>query len=223
MLWQHARRGSQRRWWQEPWGEDGGTEGWGPDGPLPPSSSGGALPSAEQVITFFCCDGSMVQLGARPSPLQQAERRSARRHSAADSMPLPEEQGLCIGSVFTIRATNGHDVKRKLDLRGFCFSTERLFERVEDTVLARGGEVFEAERLLKRCPAVTLLCCAVLRHFCAPLLCDAVPRHVVLFAVCCVRCVITSRFEWQHHSRLPLTCSGVHEALVMTVAIPLLW
>lgn len=162
----HARRGSQRRWWQEPWGEDGGTEGWGPDGPLPPSSSGGALPSAEQVITFFCCDGSMVQLGARPSPLQQAERRSSRRHSAADSMPLPEEQGLCIGSVFTIRATNGHDVKRKLDLRGFCFSTERLFERVEDTVLARGGEVFETERLLK---------------------------------------------------------SGVHEALVMTVAIPLLW
>lgn len=36
----------------------------------------------------------------------------------------------------------------------FCQSTELLFERVEDAVVSRGGEVFETERQLKRCAGV---------------------------------------------------------------------
>lgn len=51
--------------------------------------------------------------------------------------------------MFTISATNGIDAARRLNLLGFCFSTEQLFERVEDTVLRRGGEVFETRRQLK--------------------------------------------------------------------------
>ena len=35
-------------------------------------------------------------------------------------------QGLCIGSVFTISATNGIDAARRLNLLGFCFSTEQV-------------------------------------------------------------------------------------------------
>lgn len=161
-----ARHGPRRRWWSESWeADDAGAEGWGLDGPLAPGSSDAPI-FVDQITTFFCSDGSVVQLGATPHLLQQLERRGAQRRSEGDTLPLPGEQGLCIGSVFRISATNGIEPSRRVNLAGFCFSTEQLYERVEDTVLARGGEVFETQRLLK---------------------------------------------------------SGVHEALVMTVAIPLLW
>jgi hypothetical protein len=125
-------------------------EGWGLDGPLAyggGSAAGGSLPSREQLTTFFCCDGSIAQLGPRPNPAHP----EGRSRPAGGALPLPDEQGLCIGSVFAISASNGVDAKRSLALRGFCFSAEQLCQRVEDTVLARGGEVFETRRLLKRC------------------------------------------------------------------------
>ena len=59
-------------------------------------------------------------------------------------------------SVFSISASNGVDMARRLTLLGFCYSAEQLFERVEDTVLARGGEVWETQRQLKRCAGSVL-------------------------------------------------------------------
>lgn len=58
-------------------------------------------------------------------------------------------------SVFSISASNGVDMARRLTLLGFCYSAEQLFERVEDTVLARGGEVWETQRQLKRCASAS--------------------------------------------------------------------
>lgn len=139
------------RWWAgggSPWGDDDSS----PLFDLSASSAGldgSPPPHSEPVTTIFCSDGSIVTLGPqRRHPLQAAERRSARRASL-DPLPLPEEQGLCIGSVFRISASNGVDVARRLTLLGFCYSAEQLFERVEDTVLARGGEVWETQRQLK--------------------------------------------------------------------------
>ena len=148
-LLQHARHGPRRRWWSDAWEDDSAGSGSGldafPDG-------GSAVPAflAEEVTTVFCSDGSVVRLGQAPHPLQQAERRAARGRPPADALPLPGEQGLCIGSVFSVSATNGIEPARRINLLGFCFSTEQLFERVEQTVLARGGEVFETQRQLKR-------------------------------------------------------------------------
>ncbi len=82
------------------------------------------------------------------APLAQLERLSLRK--ARNPLPTAEEQGLCIGSLFTICATNGYDVSRKINFFGFCQSAEFLFEHVEDAVVSRGGEVFETERQLKR-------------------------------------------------------------------------
>ncbi|KAL4421153.1 hypothetical protein ABPG77_000788 [Micractinium sp. CCAP 211/92] len=155
---QHARYGSRRRWWSDAWEDDPGNEPGGPS-----SLDGGSAARSEQVTTIFCSDGSVVQLGAVPNPaLAELERRRQQRvedglgadllGSAADGaapLPLPREQGLCIGSVFTISATNGIDAARRLNLLGFCFSTEQLFKRVEETVLRRGGEIFETRRQLK--------------------------------------------------------------------------
>jgi hypothetical protein len=89
------------RWWA------GGSSPWGGDDDASPlfdlsGSSAGldgspAPSNREPVTTIFCSDGSIVTLGPqRRHPLQAAERRSARRASF-DPLPLPEEQGLCIG------------------------------------------------------------------------------------------------------------------------------
>ena len=78
----------------------------------------------------------------------QLERLSLRRLSAP--LPTAEEQGICVGSLFTICATNGYEVTRKINFFGFCQSAEYLFEHVEDAVVSRGGEVFETERQLRR-------------------------------------------------------------------------
>ncbi len=112
LLMQHARYGSRRRWWSDAWEDDPGNEPGGPS-----SLDGGSAARSEQVTTIFCSDGSVVQLGAVPNPaLAELERRRQQRvedglgadllGSAADGaapLPLPREQGLCIGSVFTIR------------------------------------------------------------------------------------------------------------------------
>ncbi|GAB4819217.1 hypothetical protein N2152v2_006263 [Parachlorella kessleri] len=75
------------------------------------------------------------------------ERLSLRRLSAP--LPTADEQGICVGSLFTICATNGYDVTRKINFFGFCQSAEYLFEHVEDAVVSRGGEVFETECQLR--------------------------------------------------------------------------
>ena len=98
-LLQGARGAGGARWWA------GGSSPWGGDDEAPLFDlSGGAsgldgspAPDSEAVTTIFCSDGSIVTLGPqRRHPLQAAERRSARRASI-DPLPLPGEQGLCIG------------------------------------------------------------------------------------------------------------------------------
>lgn len=55
-------------------------------------------------------------------------------------------QGLCLGALFDIAATNGLDMGRRLCIYGFCRSVEMLSDVVEDTVLEYGGEVVAAEK-----------------------------------------------------------------------------
>lgn len=109
---QSARYGPRRRWWSEAW-EDGPGSEPGRDG----SQDDGSAVRPEQVTTIFCGDGSVVRLGAVPNPaLAELERRRQQAPDAgfgadllggsaggAAPLPLPREQGLCIGSVFTIR------------------------------------------------------------------------------------------------------------------------
>lgn len=92
-------------------------------------------------------DGTITNIPSLPTRLQQLERLTLR--PAQDPLPTSEEQGLCIGGVFTIAATNGCDASRRVNFFGFCHSTEVLFERVEDAVVRRGGEIFVTERQLK--------------------------------------------------------------------------
>eukprot|EP00887_Chlorella_sp_A99_P001762 scaffold19.g1762.t1 len=100
----------------------------------------------ELLITVFGADGTLTTIPALP---RRAGAAPPPRRGRRAPLPLPAEQGLCIGSIFAIAATNGVDATRRLNLLGFCQSIEELQERVEDAVLARGGEVFEAEAQLK--------------------------------------------------------------------------
>lgn len=106
---QRARYGSRRRWWSDAWEDEPGSE--------PAGLDGGAAARPEQVTTIFCSDGSVVRLGAVPNPalaeLERQRRQGQQGGLEPDllgggrgntaPLPLPREQGLCIGSVFTIR------------------------------------------------------------------------------------------------------------------------
>ena len=88
--------------------------------------------------------------------------------------------------------------------QGFCQSVEELHERVEDTVIARGGEVFEAQAQLKGSGLHQQLasrrCCSSCRCCCR-----------------CCRCALL---------RLSALMQALPTALYvqrMTVALPLLW
>ncbi|KAL9272349.1 hypothetical protein AKJ16_DCAP22509 [Drosera capensis] len=56
---------------------------------------------------------------------------------------MDPSQSLCLGALFDIAATNGHDMGRRLCIIGFCRSIEMLSDVVEDTVLEHGGVVAE--------------------------------------------------------------------------------
>ncbi|XP_057999564.1 uncharacterized protein LOC110666261 [Hevea brasiliensis] len=62
---------------------------------------------------------------------------------------MDPNQGLCLGVLFDIAATNGFDMDRRLCIFGFCRSIEMLSDVVEDTVLEHGGEVVAAEKAIK--------------------------------------------------------------------------
>ncbi|XP_058083939.1 uncharacterized protein LOC131231671 isoform X3 [Magnolia sinica] len=59
---------------------------------------------------------------------------------------MDPNQGLCLGALFDIAATNGLDMGRRLCIFGFCRSIEMLSDVVEDAVLEHGGEVVAAEK-----------------------------------------------------------------------------
>ncbi|CAH2058979.1 unnamed protein product [Thlaspi arvense] len=104
----------------------------------------------EERITLFTSDG-LIQIGGNMVP-----RRINKKHGRSKSpekLPKFQEssymdpaQGLCLGALFDIAATNGLDMGRRLCIYGFCRSVEMLSDVVEDTVLEYGGEVVAAEK-----------------------------------------------------------------------------
>lgn len=108
--------------------------------------SGGVDRGQEEVITIFMRDGKIATMPIQLSKVPVEHRTDIfLAPGSVISLPLAEEQGLCIGAVFTICATNGIDLTRRVRASGFCQSVERLSETVEKTVVQRGGEVWNVE------------------------------------------------------------------------------
>ncbi|XP_020884742.1 uncharacterized protein LOC9315697 [Arabidopsis lyrata subsp. lyrata] len=112
----------------------------------------------EERITLFTTDG-LVQIGGNMShnskTSQNVEPVSNKKHGRSkspekhqkfqESAYMDPAQGLCLGALFDIAATNGLDMGRRLCIFGFCRSVEMLSDVVEDTVLEHGGEIVATE------------------------------------------------------------------------------
>lgn len=161
-------------------------------------------------------------------------------------------------------ATNGIDAARRLNLCGFCFSTEQLFERVEETVLRRGGEIFETRRQLKRwavlrparcwalpglpdvapagdmgaaepgtvpgpvwmecwCGAVFELRSGASKAQCQDIVVGCRPPMHLPALPCLPSPPALPSWQSPAFPHVPPHCSGVHEVLHMSLAIPLLF
>ncbi|KAJ0967307.1 hypothetical protein J5N97_024224 [Dioscorea zingiberensis] len=128
-----------------------------PFGPYPwePSLSSGDGSTIqwmpEDRITLFTSEG-LIQIGGsfvpRRFPLSDKSRQKApqRFQRFQESDYMDPNQGLCLGALFDIAATNGLDMGRRLCIFGFCRSIEMLSDVVEDIVLEHGGEVVVAEK-----------------------------------------------------------------------------
>ncbi|XP_009771393.1 uncharacterized protein [Nicotiana sylvestris] len=129
-------------------------------GPYPWESSDSDDPSVqwvqEEKITLFTADG-LIQIGGNMVPRQMSSfdkkqgklKASPRFQRFRESSYMDPNQGLCLGALFDIAATNGLDMGRKLCIIGFCRSIEMLSDVVEDTVLEHGGEIVSAEKARK--------------------------------------------------------------------------
>ncbi|KAK7856744.1 uncharacterized protein LOC112025710 [Quercus suber] len=110
----------------------------------------------EERITLFTADG-LIQIGGSlvPQCVSSSEKKQGRSRTAQrfqrfqESDYMDPEQGLCLGALFDIAATNGLDMGRRLCIIGFCRSIEMLSDVVEDTVLEHGGEIVAAEKATK--------------------------------------------------------------------------
>jgi hypothetical protein len=130
-----------------------------------------------QFITVFSSDGTITTIPPiSPHKLEEAglanDFSTTTSNNTLISLPTPQEQGLCIGSIFSISATNGVDVTRRINVLGFCQSVEMLHDSVERKVAQRGGEVFRVERKLKSGVHETLTMTVAL-----PLLFGVPPEH----------------------------------------------
>ncbi|XP_050243176.1 uncharacterized protein LOC126691897 isoform X1 [Quercus robur] len=110
----------------------------------------------EERITLFTADG-LIQIGGSlvPQRVSSSEKKQGRSRTSQrfqrfqESDYMDPEQGLCLGALFDIAATNGLDMGRRLCIIGFCRSIEMLSDVVEDTVLEHGGEIVTAEKATK--------------------------------------------------------------------------
>ncbi|KAA8518715.1 hypothetical protein F0562_016511 [Nyssa sinensis] len=108
----------------------------------------------EERITLFTADG-LIQIGGSvvPRHISSSDKKqgktSQRFQRFKESDYMDPNQGLCLGALFDIAATNGLDMGRRLCILGFCRSIEMLSDVVEDTVLEHGGEVVAAEKASK--------------------------------------------------------------------------
>ncbi|ESQ52317.1 hypothetical protein EUTSA_v10017183mg [Eutrema salsugineum] len=105
----------------------------------------------EERITLFTSDG-LIQIGGNMVPRRvkssnkHGRSKSPEKHQKfQESAYMDPAQGLCLGALFDIAATNGLDMGRRLCIYGFCRSVEMLSDVVEDTVLEHGGEVVATE------------------------------------------------------------------------------
>ncbi|KAK4750071.1 hypothetical protein SAY87_027520 [Trapa incisa] len=111
---------------------------------------------SEERVTLFTSDG-LIQIGGSMVPQrigssdkkQGKARTSQRFQRFQESDYMDPVQGLCLGALFDIAATNGLDTGRRLCIFGFCRSIEMLSDVVEDTVLEHGGEIVAAEKAIK--------------------------------------------------------------------------
>ncbi|GAB2300623.1 hypothetical protein Dimus_034657 [Dionaea muscipula] len=108
----------------------------------------------EDRVTLFTDDG-LIQIGGSlvPRRVTSSERKQARSKASQRYQRFQEKdymdpsQSLCLGALFDIAATNGHDMSRRLCIIGFCRSIEMLSDVVEDTVLEHGGRLLLLRRL----------------------------------------------------------------------------
>ncbi|KFK36565.1 hypothetical protein AALP_AA4G140200 [Arabis alpina] len=105
----------------------------------------------EERITLFTSDG-LIQIGGnmvprriKPSHKNGRSKSPEKHQKFQESSYMDPAQGLCLGALFDIAATNGLDMGRRLCIYGFCRSVEMLSDVVEDTVLEHGGEIVAAE------------------------------------------------------------------------------
>ncbi|RWR91573.1 hypothetical protein CKAN_02073600 [Cinnamomum micranthum f. kanehirae] len=128
-----------------PWDSSSAAQGEG---------AGGAIHWVpEDRITLFTADG-LIQIGGSLVPRQfpaynKRGKASQRFQRFQERNYMDPNQGLCLGALFDIAATNGLDMGRRLCIYGFCRSIEMLSDVVEDTVLEHGGEVVAAEKASK--------------------------------------------------------------------------
>ncbi|KAI4318862.1 hypothetical protein MLD38_032521 [Melastoma candidum] len=109
----------------------------------------------EERVTLFTSEG-LVQIGGSLVPRRIASDKKQGKSKISERPPrfqesdyMDPDQGLCLGALFDIAATNGLDMGRRLCILGFCRSIEMLSDVVEDAVLEHGGEVVAAEKALK--------------------------------------------------------------------------
>ncbi|XP_058083937.1 uncharacterized protein LOC131231671 isoform X1 [Magnolia sinica] len=137
----------------------------------------------EERVTLFTADG-IIQIGGSlvPRQIPSSDKKQGRGKTFQRFQRFQEQdymdpnQGLCLGALFDIAATNvsnrvaicfprhisvatiltshgdenifmqGLDMGRRLCIFGFCRSIEMLSDVVEDAVLEHGGEVVAAEK-----------------------------------------------------------------------------
>ncbi|KAG0457427.1 hypothetical protein HPP92_022267 [Vanilla planifolia] len=137
---------------------DGGGLGGDPYGPYPwedsvPSDGSTIQWIPEDKITLFTSEG-LIHIGGSLVPRhiptsdkkQWRSKASQRFQRFQEANYMDPSQGLCLGALFDIAATNGLDLGRRLCIFGFCRSIEMLSDVVEDIVLEHGGEVVTAEK-----------------------------------------------------------------------------
>ncbi|RXI01224.1 hypothetical protein DVH24_001458 [Malus domestica] len=175
----------------------------------------------EERVTLFTSDG-LIQIGGSMVPRrltssnkkQGQSKTNQRFQRFKESDYMDTEQGLCLGALFDIAATNGLDTGRRLCIFGFCRSIEMLSDVVEDTVLEHGGEAID------NCPVTGQVVAAEkamkgglqekLRMTVAvPLLWGVPPAAETLHLA-----VVAAEKAMK---------GGLQEKLRMTVAVPLLW
>lgn len=120
------------------------------DDALGEGSSGAIHWVPEDRITLFTSDG-LIQIGGslvpRQFPADKKQGKGAQKFQRFQEKDyMDPNQGLCLGALFDIAATNGLDMGRRLCFFGFCRSIEMLSDVVEDSVLEHGGEVVTAEK-----------------------------------------------------------------------------